>query len=1419
MENFRVFLAFAVIITLASVCVTKQVVDAHDPPIILGNERERVVTVGHNITLQCVGKKPLTWDLPQNWEGEPAISIISTSESADDNYPYGLLLELFSLSAVDVGNYTCLFNETNGDYSLEEREEKGDAVKVYIYVDDPNTLLVPMEAIISGIQYMPLTIPCRPTAPNVQVKLYYGETEITSDVKYDPQNGFTIVVNSIADNTYKCVFIRDTEQIEHHIIVQLAYYTNSVHKPSVSDSFNGKTAVDGNISLNCRIILDKGIPFQLIWKYPESVSAKRVFITNTTSKYVDGQNNLPQIMGESNLTVINVTSGDEGRYTCKILDANKHKSEESKDIKVLEKGSSHLHLEERAGHYNPTIRVGKIAKMIVKIDAYPTPEIFWTNNQNKPIATDSHSGKYSVNISDYTTALHIRNITLEDRGVYRVVGNSINITKTLNFTLTVESPPVVNLDAKKFYMQGTIASIPCTVRGFPISTIKWYYQECVNTDSQCKSSITEIKNQNYTNFKEDDVTVKTILGMYIDKPGTLTCSGYNKIGEAINASSVVYAAEIENGFGITISHTNLIADGDNVSLTCIASIFTYPNTTLKWYRMPGNQKIGPDISNVYNTKRYSTKYSNKLVLLIPNISKNESGTYQCRIESNDTETQNDVEKDTIKINVKDLEKPNIDVTNMNDSVVQFALGQPNVQFECKARGIPVPEMEWYKDEKQIVESNQRINLTKNGTLLVFTHIKEEDEGKYKCVAKNRIGFSEKYIQLSIEHGKFKLMYLIVILILLGVFVILITVLLYKIKKEKEIRNELRKMGLTHFEGGATECLNPDLGVDDQAELLPYDKKWEFPREKLKLGKQLGSGAFGVVMKATAHGILVEEEATTVAVKMVKRTADHTFIKALASELKIMVHLGKHVNVVNLLGACTKNVTKRELLVIVEYCRYGNLHNYLIRHRGNFIDQIDPHSGNIDSNIGSDVINRAYSVSSNKSSGLKSVMQPLLSRSSYSREDSIMDSGALDTANTAISMVPTGYDGMVTSSGSVQPEWRSNYRGDYNYNKDVRPISTQDLLGWSFQVARGMEYLANRKVLHGDLAARNILLADNNVVKICDFGLAKNMYKTDNYKKKGDGPFPVKWMAVESIRDRIFSTQSDVWSYGIVLWELFSLASTPYPGMEPDEKFYNKLVEGYRMEKPNYSNKRIYSIMLECWRARPIQRPSFTQLAEKLGDLLEDGVRKHYIDLNDPYVDMNNRWLAESGQNDFLSMMCAPDYGNLTSANQKHDYVNEPFGGPTSVNPMSPDDTDAEGYLCMSPAKNGVVSKESQIFNFSQINSESDNQNNEWVPMLTNENQIQRPRSDSGIVSKPGSPNVDGNSEELGETSFSNPTYKPTLKSIDKKYPDDLLIVNDNYIDMSHKDSGFCDNVVIDENISAFSNPSYVTMNTNSDQNS
>lgn len=98
------------------------------------------------------------------------------------------------------------------------------------------------------------------------------------------------------------------------------------------------------------------------------------------------------------------------------------------------------------------------------------------------------------------------------------------------------------------------------------------------------------------------------------------------------------------------------------------------------------------------------------------------------------------------------------------------------------------------------------------------------------------------------------------------------------------------------------------------------RDFEFPADRLNLGILLGSGAFGRVLKAEASGIVTWEPVTTVAVKMVKPQADISYIKALMAELKIMMHLGRHLNIVNLLGACTVGLARRELLVIVEYCR-------------------------------------------------------------------------------------------------------------------------------------------------------------------------------------------------------------------------------------------------------------------------------------------------------------------------------------------------------------------------------------------------------------------------------------------------------------------------------------------------------------------
>jgi FMS-like tyrosine kinase 1 len=117
-----------------------------------------------------------------------------------------------------------------------------------------------------------------------------------------------------------------------------------------------------------------------------------------------------------------------------------------------------------------------------------------------------------------------------------------------------------------------------------------------------------------------------------------------------------------------------------------------------------------------------------------------------------------------------------------------------------------------------------------------------------------------------------------------------------------------------------------------------------------------------------------------------------------------------------------------------------------------------------------------------------------------------------------------------------------------------------------------------------------------------------MYKNNTYKKQGATPLPFKWLSIEAIFDSTFSTYSDIWAFGVTLWELFSLAQVPYAGMEANQEFFYKLRDGYRMEKPKFATQNLYEIMLSCWKFKPDTRPSFKELEKDLSAFLVDSVR-------------------------------------------------------------------------------------------------------------------------------------------------------------------------------------------------------------------
>ncbi|XP_074663203.1 ALK tyrosine kinase receptor-like [Tubulanus polymorphus] len=172
---------------------------------------------------------------------------------------------------------------------------------------------------------------------------------------------------------------------------------------------------------------------------------------------------------------------------------------------------------------------------------------------------------------------------------------------------------------------------------------------------------------------------------------------------------------------------------------------------------------------------------------------------------------------------------------------------------------------------------------------------------------------------------------------------------------------------------------------------------------------------------------------------------------------------------------------------------------------------------------------------------------------------------------------------------------------------VCPLSMVDLLNMSIDVAKGCQYLEENHFIHRDIAARNCLLTTKGpgrVVKIADFGMARDVYRADYYRKGGKAMLPVKWMPPEAFMDGIFTSKTDVWSFGILLWEVFSLGYMPYPG-RGNQEVMQFVSAGGRLEPPQGCPVPIFHIMTLCWHAMYERRPTFGHILEMLDRSMQD----------------------------------------------------------------------------------------------------------------------------------------------------------------------------------------------------------------------
>lgn len=171
--------------------------------------------------------------------------------------------------------------------------------------------------------------------------------------------------------------------------------------------------------------------------------------------------------------------------------------------------------------------------------------------------------------------------------------------------------------------------------------------------------------------------------------------------------------------------------------------------------------------------------------------------------------------------------------------------------------------------------------------------------------------------------------------------------------------------------------------------------------------------------------------------------------------------------------------------------------------------------------------------------------------------------------------------------------------DYLVKGDGRYLKLPELIDMGAQVAAGMAYLEKMNYIHRDLAARNILVAESNVCKVADFGLAR-LIEDDEYNPHQGAKFPIKWTAPEAALYNRFTIKSDVWSFGILLVELVTGGRVPYPGMTNAEVLA-QVERGYRMPKPANCLDSLYQIMLDCWKKNEYERPTFEYLQSVLED--------------------------------------------------------------------------------------------------------------------------------------------------------------------------------------------------------------------------
>ena len=673
--------------------------------------------------------------------------------------------------------------------------------------------------------------------------------------------------------------------------------------------------------------------------------------------------------------------------------------------------------------FEKTVFEGDELELECEPDGWPIPEIKWYHNGRAKRGEISNQGVKFLNNSGVHT-LFISNVHPFDSGFYQCVATNKLGAAAANFTVTVKQPtddsdkevtsyqgPKIQVDKGStsfIKIMGRSCKFECRALGNPKPNITWY-----------KDDQLFIKRKNGKKIKMRQWTLK-LDNLDFDDSGRYKCVATNLHGKDFRIYDLRVSAQndLPPIFRKSPENTTVLL-GTTARLHCeVISDSHYYLQWLRHYKINGSWTNEKGEPHVYVIKSRNNA-SDAAVLELKNMTYGDIGWYTC-LSGN----QNGIAYDSAWIDV------------MNQTVY-------NLTFSPS-------ESPSVSDSQHHVEPPKNKDSTAltigigcvGGLLLIIILVSTLFAVHYKC--QDRV-FPQKCRKdvIFMRPSPLYMDYLV------------------KEQNEKAMTMPLLPP-VIHIQPMSNGHIT-ELAAMSQYQ-IPLDKEWEIDQSHIVLGKLLGEGAFGQVMRAEVMNLPGYPSPMTVAVKTLKKDATDREVRDLLQEMEVMKYIGKHINIINLVGC----LTRTHLSVVVEYAPYGNLRDFLHEHR-------PPSSG---------------------------YEEPI-----------------------------------ITTDDPI-----------------TRPLTYKDLVSFAYQVSKGMEYLSSKRCVHRDLAARNVLVGDNWVLKIADFGLTRNLQSVDYYRKTSDGRLPVKWMAPEALFDRMYTTKSDVWSYGILLWEIFTLGGNPYPSVPVEQLF-------------------------------------------------------------------------------------------------------------------------------------------------------------------------------------------------------------------------------------------------------------------------